>query len=285
MYISFPLESYRSRRAVSMPSIRIPFVSPATPVLPLSGPRSASPGRVRSTSRRLGYNVKSRASRHPLPLVLGSACAILFLIFTYLRPTVQPVNRIRLHPRDPLTPSVPQDNGVSLLLSSEDELIAEDDMFWEMYVAPKHPSHEEFVAEEELAAHQLDVQARDKRHALRALTYYLAEGGVFPRDWEVPSDAYLKKVGGRGMEKLLDAIEEGNREEPIFADGWAHFAQETYKAVVFSKVSGLALDPLRAGSLISKQSYCPYSRKAKAVLETYQLSPAPFIVELDQRSE
>ena len=228
--------------------------------------------------------MKSRASRYSLPLVLGGACALVFLIFTHIRPAIQPATRIRLDSRQARTASHPPGNGVSLLLSSEDELIAEDDLFWEHYVAPKYPSREEIVAEEEFAAHQLDVQERDQRHALRALTYWLAEGGVFPRDWEVPSDTYLKKIGGRGVEKLLGAIEERVGEEPIFADGWAHFAKETYKTVVFSKVRP-ALDLMRARSLITKQSYCPYSRKAKAVLETYKLSPAPFIVELDQRSE
>lgn len=34
--------------------------------------------------------------------------------------------------------------------------------------------------------------------------------------------------------------------------------------------------------IIFSKSYCPYSKKAKAVFSKYSITPAPFIVELDQ---
>ncbi|KAH8107896.1 thioredoxin-like protein, partial [Cristinia sonorae] len=37
--------------------------------------------------------------------------------------------------------------------------------------------------------------------------------------------------------------------------------------------------------IVFSKSYCPYSRRAKALLESYNLSPAPFVIELDSRSD
>lgn len=37
--------------------------------------------------------------------------------------------------------------------------------------------------------------------------------------------------------------------------------------------------------LSSSQSYCPFSRKAKAIFQKYEIHPRPFIVELDQRED
>lgn len=42
---------------------------------------------------------------------------------------------------------------------------------------------------------------------------------------------------------------------------------------------------LRTRLTVFSKSYCPYSRRAKSVLETYPLDPPPFIIELDHRDD
>ncbi|KAK7687014.1 hypothetical protein QCA50_009513 [Cerrena zonata] len=37
--------------------------------------------------------------------------------------------------------------------------------------------------------------------------------------------------------------------------------------------------------VVFSKTYCPYSRRAKALLESYQIKPAPFVVEIDTRSD
>jgi len=61
---------------------------------------------------------------------------------------------------------------------------------------------------------------------------------------------------------------EGSESEPV-SGGWEERleALQEYPLVVFSK------------------SYCPYSRRAKKLLETYDLSPAPKIIEVDWRAD
>jgi len=86
----------------------------------------------------------------------------------------------------------------------------------------------------------------------------------------------LKRVGGRGLERMLEGLsakEEGRElgedgeKGAVFEEGWGDFAKNQYRTVVFSK------------------SYCPYSRKAKEVLAKYRLTPSPFIIEIDRRSD
>ncbi len=129
-------------------------------------------------------------------------------------------------------------NGISFLTSNEEELIAEDDLFYDKYteLEAEPLTDEEVAAKAEIDARRLDVQRLDGEHALRALIWWLAEGGVIPDGWEVPSKGYLRKIGRRGMERLLEGIEKG-KEEAIFEDGWAEFAKTMYRVVVFSKVS------------------------------------------------
>jgi hypothetical protein len=205
--------------------------------------------------------------------------------------------QLRLHSREPHTPYTPHtphkhyDNGVSLLLQDEDELLAEDDLFWEAYEEPPTLTPEEAAAELEFNAHRSDVIMKDRAHSLRALIWWMAEGGVAPADWEVPSKAYLTKVGGRGMERMLESItakEEGRNAEDdgeaggVFEEGWADFAKAQYRVVVFSKVRHVIT--LDTNSMTNwNQSYCQYSKRAKATLSKYRLSPSPFIIELDHR--
>ena len=234
-----------TRRVVSMPTIRVPFAAPSTPVLPLSLPptnpnSNTAQGRIRSTSRRLNYKFKSRAGHYSLPLALGSICALLLFFYHSNHislPSTSTTARIRLHTRstEPITAS--PSNGISILLSEEDELIAEDDLFWDKYTDPEPLSEEQKTVIAEMTAHRLDVQEHDRQHALRALIWWLAEGGIIPDEFEVPTHSYLKKAGGRGMERLLEDIQNGAENDEIFAEGWGEYANSMYRTVVFSKVS------------------------------------------------
>ncbi|OCF36362.1 glutaredoxin [Kwoniella heveanensis BCC8398] len=285
------------RRAFSLPSkLKLPFTSSlasssSLPSPPLTGLTSGglgspmlplhSPG-GRSTARRISYNLKNRASRHAVPLTIGGLFTLAVYIFMTMR-TSSEVSRfnseskLQLYGRSRFSdeehqhkvhlPDSQAENGVSLLTMNEDELIAEDDLFWDSYTDPEPLTEEEEAAQAELQAHKADVIKQDKMQSLRALIWWLAEGGIIPSNWEVPSKSYLRKVGGRGMERLLEDIDSGEEGDEIFDNGWAEFANKRYRIVVFSK------------------SYCPYSKKAKSILGEYHISPAPFIIELDQRSD
>lgn len=223
-----------------MPTIRVPFVTPVSPVLPLSAPNLSSPSRARSTSRRLSYNLKSRASHYSLPLALAGACAFLLFLLSYTRSPR--TDRVHLYNRSTAqSPVAATSNGISFLTSNEDELIAEDDLFWDKYTDPEPLTQDEIAEQQELQAHHADVQKLDREHALRALIWWLAEGGIIPADWEMPSASFIKRLGGRGMERLLEGIDKGDDNEAIFAEGWADFAKTMYRTVVFSKVRSLLL--------------------------------------------
>ena len=187
-------------------------------------------------------------------------------------------------------------NGVSYLQETA-ELIAEDDMFWTDYTEPIPQTAEEQRAEEELQAHREDVMERNMQHSLRALIWWLSEGGVIPDDWEVPSKVALNRLGARALERMLDGInrgakpvdnpwehdDDGDSRPSVFVEGWADYVKDHFKLVVFSKVG--SHESLMDVMLILQQTYCPYSRKAKSILSKYSLSPSPYIIELDIRCE
>lgn len=130
------------------------------------------------------------------------------------------------------SPDINHDNGLSVLVADEDELIAEDDLFWETYTETVPMTDEEKAAEAEIALRKQNVIEHDKRHSLRALVWWLVEGGLIPQDWDVPSRAYLNKMGGRGMERVLEAIGSGAE----FEEGWIDYAKKLYRVAIFSKV-------------------------------------------------
>ncbi|WRT67450.1 glutaredoxin [Kwoniella shivajii] len=299
------------RRTFSLPSkIKLPFSSSSprltsspmlgglgSPMIPLHSP-------TRSTARRVSYNIKSRASHYALPLSIGGFFTLAVFIYMSLNKSNEVsqfnnASKLSLYGRSRFSqeehaiklkqhqqydqeyereheyshgvqhhiPDSERDNGVSLLLMDEEELIAEDDLFWDTYKDPEPLSIEEQKLQDELKAHKQDVINQDKLQSLRALIWWLAEGGILPNNWEVPTKAYLKKIGGRGMERLLEDIDSGEEGDEIFDNGWAEFANRRYRVVIFSK------------------THCPYSRKAKSIFGEYHISPAPFIIELDQRSD
>ena len=241
----------RSHLPFTMPTISLPLSNPESLIRPHSPshlPVFGSP--PRRTARRISYHLKNRASQYSVPLVVGGMVlsALLLMLWFSKHGTLSPAApfgessnaaKLRLYERSyhrgggqaPLT----GENGLSLLVQDEDELIAEDDLFWQSYKEPEPLTDEELAAAEELRLHRADVLQLDKARSLRALIYWLAEGGVIPEGWEVPSKAYLKKVGSRGMERLLDGIEKED-DEIIFDDGWAEFAGGRFRIVMFSKV-------------------------------------------------
>lgn len=109
---------------------------------------------------------------------------------------------------------------------------------------------EEAQEKKEMVQHKIEVAERHRAESLRALTWYVAEGGELPSDWEVPTRKHINKIGGRGVEHILQNMDEKLREEEggdaageeIFEEGWAEFAKNRYRTVVFSKVCPLSSD-------------------------------------------
>jgi len=128
-------------------------------------------------------------------------------------------------------------NGLSFLDLDEDELIAEDDLFWESYQEKQAKSKMEQKELEQLESRRKEVVTINKKHSLRALIWWISQGGVLPTGWDVPSKDTVLKMGSSGMEKLLEGIEGGVEGDEIFQEGWADFAKDRYRTVVFSKVS------------------------------------------------
>jgi hypothetical protein len=125
---------------------------------------------------------------------------------------------------------------------------------------------------------------KERQSSVQALVWWLAEGGIIPNKWTAPSKDALAKMGSEGFQDMLEDLDRGDSGEGIFQDGWGDYAAKQYRTVVFSKVSCCGC--MYANSAPADgQTYCPYSKKAKKILAGYSLTPAPFIIELDQRCE
>lgn len=133
-------------------------------------------------------------------------------------------------------------NGISFLTQDPDELIAEDDMYFENYREAPLKSAEEIKAAKEAEAHRKDVIIQDRKDSVRALVWWIAQGGEFPNGWEVPSKKKIMKMGSRGVEKILSDLyrESGEtpeeQDEELYPEGWAETARSRYRVTVFSKV-------------------------------------------------
>ncbi len=222
--------------------------------------------------------------------------------------------------------------GLSLLTQDEDELIAEDDLYWDSLpsratlstgtgedgAATAAPGPDKAAAmlaskgvyvggslERELARMGIeddadeirtklaDIMQEKKSASLRALVHFLYDGGALPSSFGLKTaadevdtegqeesfaqevanakdlhdrwDTLWKKAGGRGVERALKNI--GEEERDMFEHDWKKESDEKLKLVAFSK------------------SYCPYSNKAKRIMDEYDIAPQPYIIELDQRRE
>ncbi|WWC89701.1 glutaredoxin [Kwoniella dendrophila CBS 6074] len=294
--IPFTTTTISSPRLNKSPIIGLGLGGPSSPMISIPGSSTPPSSSNRSTARRISYNLKSRASHHSLPLTIGGLFTLaLFIYIKYINnqnglnevSRFNNLSRLQLYGRSRFSneehslkqqqeaqkyhkPDYEPDNGISLLLD-EDELIAEDDLFWDTYKEAKPKTKEEIEQEKELKKHKEDVIKQDKIQSLRALIWWLAEGGILPNDFKPPTKQHLKKLGGRGFERLLEDIDSGTDSDDdnseIFDNGWAEFANRRYRVVIFSK------------------THCPYSKKAKSIFGEYHISPAPFIIELDQRSD
>ena len=125
---------------------------------------------------------------------------------------------------------------MSLLIVEDEEIIAEDDLYWDNFTEVAPPSDAAVAAEDQLAANRANAQEQDRQHSVRALVWWLAQGGILPQTWSAPADNELKKIGGRGFERLLEAIDNGDADKDVFRPGWADLAVKQYRTVVFSKV-------------------------------------------------
>lgn len=210
-----------------------------TPGSLLPGPiSSASP---RRSARRVSYTIKNRLSRHSLPLSIGLFITTMLLYITYSGGNGMP--SFSLDERSGGQQKtfndggfVRENNGLSFLEEHEDELIAEDDQFWDEHRAK---SEEEKKEMEKMEARRKDVERTNKRHSLRALIWWISQGGILPSDYELPDKEDVLKMGSRGMERVLEDLDNGVPGDEIFQEGWAEFAKDRYQVTVFSKVSSV----------------------------------------------
>jgi len=90
-----------------------------------------------------------------------------------------------------------------------------------------------------------------------------------PKDKEKPKYTVESSAAGSSAKDETPELKE-NQEEKVVDDG-EEMAREEFHSI-------LKKSPI----IIFSKSYCPYSRRAKALLlETYTISPAPYVVELD----
>jgi hypothetical protein len=114
-------------------------------------------------------------------------------------------------------------------------------------------TEDEAKEKKEMVKHKLEVAENHRAESLRALAWFVAEGGELPYDWEVPTKKHITKIGSRGVEHILQNMDEKVRQEEgedasgeeIFEDGWAEFAKTRYRTVVFSKVCSRILQVRR----------------------------------------
>ena len=213
-----------------------------TPLLP-SPVSTSSP---RRTARRVSYTLKNRVSQYSLPLGIGLFITSIILYMSYSSGSYLPslggsssggggdqqVYNAGGYIRE--------NNGLSFLEEQADELIAEDDAFWDAYQEKQgkgKKTEEERKEAEEMEERRKDVLKTNKEHSLRALIWWIANGGVLPNDYQVPTETEVHQMGSSAMEKELGEIENGIEGDEIFQEGWAEFAVERYRAVIFSKVS------------------------------------------------
>lgn len=208
------------------------------PLLP-SPVSAASP---RRTARRVSYTLKNRVSQYSLPIGIGLFITSIILYMSYSNGSYLPsLGTGNLDERDQQIYNtggfIRENNGLSFLEEHADELIAEDDAFWESYQEKEGKTAEERKEAEQMEQRRKDVIKTNKAHSLRALIWWIANGGILPNDYKVPSEKEVHQMGSSGMEKELEEIDSGVEGDEIFQEGWAAFAVDRYQAVVFSKVS------------------------------------------------
>jgi hypothetical protein len=199
----------------------------------------------RRTARRLSYGLKTRLSKHSLPIAIGLFITTIFIYLFSDTSFIPSLGFSKLHTRGEqqtynqggYIKEEQGNNGLSFLDLEEDELIAEDDLFWDSYKEKMAKTKLEQKEMEEMERRRKDVIQTNKIHSLRSLIWWISQGGTFPSGWEVPTKETVHKLGSSGMEKMLEEIQGGVEGDEIFQEGWADYAKDRYRVVVFSKVS------------------------------------------------
>lgn len=155
--------------------------------------------------------------------------------------------------QDVKAPSYERQNGLYLLEMDEDELIADEDLYYGSAPSPAPQTiadqdPDEIKRKAEYKEHQEVVVKKERQHQLLALSYFIAQGGILDNNFEVPGKKALEKMGGRGLEKMFVKADKawadekreeggGDPESDAFEEGWQDFARKSYRIIVFSKVS------------------------------------------------
>ncbi|GMK54077.1 hypothetical protein CspeluHIS016_0106630 [Cutaneotrichosporon spelunceum] len=147
----------------------------------------------------------------------------------------------------------------------EDDVMAKDDLFFQRAEDTKPRTQAQIEEDEEAARNELERVAEGKRDKLRALVWWIVRGGGFPDDYRTPSAGTMAKMSETEWESMLADVE--GTDENLFLGEWKDEVNFGQRVTVFSK------------------SFCPFSQRAKDILDTYPIYPDPFVIELDQRDD
>ncbi|BEJ12297.1 hypothetical protein CspHIS471_0207570 [Cutaneotrichosporon sp. HIS471] len=149
--------------------------------------------------------------------------------------------------------------------AAEEDVMANDDLFVQRLADTKERTPAEIEADEEAARKEKEKGAEGRRDKVRALVWWITRGGLFPDDYRIPSAGTLAKMLQSEWESLLADVE--GTDEHVFLGEWVEDANFSQRVTVFSK------------------TFCPFSKRAKDILDEYPIHPDPYIIELDQRDD
>ena len=272
---AIPIQEPQPHRPVGMPSF-FSSSSKGSSILPLSrkdkaatayaggSPSLATSAKLssRRLSASLGLSSKRLSNRFKIIIAGIIICAV--IVITNNR-SHTPSRRLRTRAQLGTTQKTykvgGESNGLSLIQADEgqdeESWLDETESWFSQYANPDEDeddwtnidytkmTEEEAKEKKEMVRHKMEVTERHRAESLRAIAWFLAEGGELPGDFEVPTKKQVNKMGGRGVESMLKGMDEKFRQEvgddgsgeEIFEDGWAEFAKTRYRTVVFSKVS------------------------------------------------
>jgi hypothetical protein len=141
------------------------------------------------------------------------------------------------------------------------------------------------------------LEEKNRIASLRALVAFIDSGAILPEDWEEEGiesplakavDAAWADEAGTGMESALSKVLGKRLGAKIFHRSWEQKIDNAKKLVIFSRVSLAAINrdsamPKLTIVLRCSQSYCPYSRHVRRLLDDFKIVPAPAYIQIDQR--
>ncbi|BEI81595.1 hypothetical protein CcaverHIS002_0207550 [Cutaneotrichosporon cavernicola] len=149
--------------------------------------------------------------------------------------------------------------------AAEEDVMAKDDLFVQRLGDAKERTPAEIEADEEAARQEEEKGAEGRRDKVRALVWWITRGGIFPDDYRIPSAGTIAKMPQTEWESMLADVE--GTDEHVFLGEWLGEANLSQRVTVFSK------------------TFCPFSKRAKDILDEYPIHPDPYIIELDQRDD